>query len=473
MTLVYKSTAGPCTEGQLAASSDDENGDFSTCSESWEEAWSVDNQQKLTQISRNFCRPRSLTIPLVIVISLVRVAFYPPDDSDWHANVSIGGYVSCFIFFSISVELFVFSNRLYNRPYPIAWQFVFGMSVIYLLFLSFIFFQSYSDVKILLKLIDHNLDGSASDGLIIYNDNCSVSWTNVYRRVDIFVPAHFIGWMFKAIVVRHAVVVWSLSIMWEVTELFFAHVLPNFNECWWDILIFDILLSNGLGIYVGMVLCKKLKVRNFYWQSIRDIKGTEGKLKRNIIPFSLQDWSKDWWLDHSSTQMRILAIFVLILLFLITELNGFLLKQIFFIPTDHFLTIGRLFFVFLIAVPAVHQYYLYTTDKTYKRLGTQCWIYVAIIIMELLISIRFGAPILPSPALSAVVAWVVVVALLSFVTVFLITDTQVKRDLFGWFWWLVTTVVPVSTTRKTVEKILTGNKKKGAEKKKTQPSISL
>ena len=43
--------------------------------------------------------------------------------------------------------------------------------------------------------------------------------------------------------------------MWELTEMVFGHLLPNFYECWWDNLVLDVLLCNGLGIFTGMQVC--------------------------------------------------------------------------------------------------------------------------------------------------------------------------------------------------------------------------
>jgi hypothetical protein len=38
-------------------------------------------------------------------------------------------------------------------------------------------------------------------------------------------------------VIRHYGILWSISIMWELTEMIFGHLLPNFYECWWDNMI--------------------------------------------------------------------------------------------------------------------------------------------------------------------------------------------------------------------------------------------
>lgn len=42
-----------------------------------------------------------------------------------------------------------------------------------------------------------------------------------------------------------------LSIFFEFFELTFRHWLPNFNECWWDHVILDLLLCNGIGMLIG------------------------------------------------------------------------------------------------------------------------------------------------------------------------------------------------------------------------------
>lgn len=55
------------------------SGDESTCSESWEEHWSVVNERKVTEITLNFFyMPRTLTLLAFIAVSLVFVAFMRP-----------------------------------------------------------------------------------------------------------------------------------------------------------------------------------------------------------------------------------------------------------------------------------------------------------------------------------------------------------------------------------------------------------
>lgn len=118
--------------------------------------------------------------------------------------------------------------------------------------------------------------------------NCSdINFDRVWSHVDVFAVGHYLGWMFKvnqflmrtialakcyqlqAILIRHMGILWAISIMWEITEIAFAHLLPNFVECWWDALILDVVLCNGFGIWCGLKICKILEMREYKWASIR------------------------------------------------------------------------------------------------------------------------------------------------------------------------------------------------------------
>ncbi len=56
----------------------------------------------------------------------------------------------------------------------------------------------------------------------------------------------------KALILRDYTLLWMLSIGFELMELTFQHMLPNFNECWWDSWILDVAVCNFIGIYTGM-----------------------------------------------------------------------------------------------------------------------------------------------------------------------------------------------------------------------------
>lgn len=185
------------------------------------------------------------------------------------------------------------------------------------------------------------------------NDCWTFTFERIWAHVDVFAYAHFLGWMFKAVLIRHIGILWAISVMWEFTEMAFAHLLPNFVECWWDAFILDVLICNGLGIWCGLRICKMLEMREYKWASIRDISSTTGKIKRAMLQFTPVSWSTVRWLHPESTYMRFISVSQLVIFWQITELNTFFLKHIFEMPPSHPVVAIRLLFIGLIVAPSV------------------------------------------------------------------------------------------------------------------------
>ena len=54
----------------------------------------------------------------------------------------------------------------------------------------------------------------------MYAVNCSqITVAKIWEALDIFAFAHFFGWALKALLIRHAGLLWTSSITWEVTEV--------------------------------------------------------------------------------------------------------------------------------------------------------------------------------------------------------------------------------------------------------------
>ena len=115
---------------------------------------------------------------------------------------------------------------------------------------------------------------------------------------------------------------WTLSISWELTEVQFTHLLPNFKECWWDQWILDVLLCNGGGIWLGMQginLCRKkqnskglvakfLEMRTYRWESILKLDNKSAKMKRALLQFTPSSWKKIDWFAKENPLTRFLAL---------------------------------------------------------------------------------------------------------------------------------------------------------------------
>nr|CAD7430244.1 unnamed protein product [Timema monikensis] len=385
------------------------------------------NERPVDDISLEFFyKPHTITLLAVSIAAVICTAFirfnmifdsFFRDEADVQDNIWAG--MCCVVFFFLIISVLAFPNGPFTRPHPAIWRMVFGMSVLYLMGLLFMLFQSFKTVNSILYWIDPSLKDFNIDMDKEYGVNCSdVSLERIWSHVDVFAAGHFLGWMFKAILVRHFGILWAISVMWEFTEIAFAHLLPNFVECWWDALILDVLICNGLGIWVGLQICKRLEMREYKWVSIKDIHSTSGKLKRAVLQFTPGSWTHVRWLDPTCTYMRFFALCQLVIFWQVSELNTFFLKHIFEMPPSHPIVALRLILIGVIVAPSVRQYYSYTTDTQCKRVGTQCWVYGAIMVTEAILCIKNGKELFERTQAVNIIIWFLLQLMLSIMCVY-------------------------------------------------------
>jgi len=210
--------------------------------------------------------------------------------------------------------------------------------------------------------------------------------------IDEFVPAHFLGWFGKALIYRDFHLSWFMSIWFEVLEKSLKHVIPNFAECWWDHLLLDILICNGLGIYTAHKLLNRFEAQQYNWMGINNlpinkIPTTSGKLKRVLIQFMPVNWIQFKW-DFLSSPRRYVGIIFLVFLSSLVELNCFFLKFVLWHPPPHYIVIGRLVLWWLFSLPASREYYEFVSNMECKKVGTMAWLVFAIVGSETLLWIK-------------------------------------------------------------------------------------
>ncbi|XP_052388756.1 phosphatidylserine synthase 1-like isoform X2 [Carassius gibelio] len=371
------------------------------------------NEQQVEDITIDFFyKPHTITLLTLTVVSIMYFAF-TRDDGDSDNNLRVGLLLVGSFFLVISV--LAFPNGPFTRPHPVIWRMVFGLSVLYFLFLVFLIFLNWDQVKALLYWLDPNLRYATREADVMeYAINCHViTWERIRSHFDIFAFGHFWGWAMKALLIRSYGLCWTISITWELTELFFMHLLPNFAECWWDQVILDILLCNGGGIWLGMTVCRFLEMRTYHWASIKDIHTTTGKLKRAVLQFTPASWTYVRWFDPKSSFQRVAGIYLFMIVWQLTELNTFFLKHIFVFQASHPLSWCRILFIGIITAPTVRQYYAYLTDTQCKRVGTQCWVFGAIAFLEALACIKFGQDLFSKTQVLYVVLWLLCLAFIT------------------------------------------------------------
>ncbi|CAI5455419.1 unnamed protein product [Caenorhabditis angaria] len=377
------------------------------------------NDRVVEDITVDFLyKPHTLTILAILVVFISYKAFTGANVASTDKNVYDGLMGTLALFLVVSA--LAFPNGPFIRPHPVFWRVVFGVSVIYLMILQFTLFQTYQDIKKVLTWLDPA--GLGRETLVEkeYAINCSdVSLERIWSHMDIFAVGHFTGWAMKALLIRHGVLCWYISIAWELTEIVFTQLLPNFAECWWDAIILDVLLCNGLGIFAGLEICKWLSMRQYHWESIKNIKTNRGRFKRVVMQFTPESFSEFDWGQFTGTIKRTMAVYMFVLIWLLTELNTFFMKHVFAVDTKHPVVFWRLILVAVISAPSIRQFYLYATDPLVKRLGMQCWVYLAVCALEAAICVKFGVSMFPSIALTPIFLWIVFLIVGTFFSVWL------------------------------------------------------
>ncbi|GAA0142327.1 hypothetical protein Leryth_024554 [Lithospermum erythrorhizon] len=290
------------------------------------------------------------------------------------------------------------------RPHPAVWRLVHGFAVIYLVALTFLLFQSRDDARQFMKYLHPDLGielperSYGADCRVYVPDHPSSRFKNVYDILfDEFVVAHVLGWWGKAIMIRNQPLLWVLSIGFELMELTFRHMLPNFNECWWDSIILDILICNWFGIWAGMRTVRYFDGKTYEWVGISRQPNIIGKVRRTLGQFTPARWDKDEW-HPLLGPWRFVQVLSLCIVLLIVELNTFFLKFCLWVPPRNPVIIYRLILWWLIAIPTIREYNSYLQDrKPVKKVGAFCWLSLAICIIELLICIKFGHGLYPNP----------------------------------------------------------------------------
>ncbi|OEH78314.1 phosphatidyl serine synthase [Cyclospora cayetanensis] len=259
---------------------------------------------------------------------------HPPSSSHQHTvtlttfcRLSCSGALASLLIFLLFGTLQL-PDGLLVRPSPIIWRFVKSCSIVYLVGIIFLLFQNLADVRAGLHWLD------PSTGIPLeernYAEGCN-SWAAVLDKLDIFVLAHFFGWLVKAMVIRDTWLLWILSVLFEWMEISFRHILPNFWECW----------------------------TAYHWPSmLKSVKCFVG-----IVFFCL-------------------AVTLL-------DLNVFFLKAELYIGNSHWIILARTTLFAFAAAAGTREFYAYLTDSECPRMGLQCWLDLAMLSAEALLAFKY------------------------------------------------------------------------------------
>lgn len=333
---------------------------------------------------------------LQLSICILGFLAFSHDDSTRSTNYKFGIISSICLFLFISAVHLPDSGFL-SRPHPILWRTLQGLAFCYLMFLTFLLFQNLNDGRIIFSWIDEKLNKPLPEKT--YAANCDIFtpfnkrsfFANVQESIfDIYVPAHAIGWWFKMIIVRDVKLCLFLSFLFEFLEISLKYQLPNFEECWWDSLILDVILCNGGGIFLGWATCRSFQMKEYYW-GVGDDSRTKTEKFSGFSRFALQltpyTWSVYKWEMLSSSKDFVMTLWFIIFVNLV-DLSNFYLKFIFWLPSSHPILLGRVLFWAVLAIASTREYFEYVSSGFRIRLGVHCWIAHFLVFVEWMIIVK-------------------------------------------------------------------------------------
>jgi phosphatidylserine synthase 2 len=339
-----------------------------------------------------FYRPHTITLLLSLFAYFLYIALMEESSKNSiDFKTSLLAVAGVFVL----IGSMLFPNGPFIRPHPVVWRIVLAMGVCYLLFLVFLLFQSVEQARLLFKnLFDSSLGIPLPEKN--YCENCSLTWDNIWDKMDMFVLAHAFGWYLKALVLRDYWILWIISVFFEFMEYLLQFHLPNFAECWWDHWVLDVALCNALGIWAGMKTCDYFEMRTYSWQGWHTIPDIKGRVKRTLQQFTPASWTAFHWSSTRSFKSYLVSLFI-ITAFLLGELNCFYLKFLLYIPQDHILNGIRLGLILLIGAAGTREAYEYFSNPSCIKLGATAWTGVAILVTEVIIIIKFSRNIFTTP----------------------------------------------------------------------------
>ncbi|KAJ6585493.1 phosphatidylserine synthase 2 [Mycena capillaripes] len=340
-----------------------------------------------------FYKPITLTAlsALLIVLAYLATSQDVLEEGRDKRRVGIYAAISAFLAFS----MLQFRDGPFIRPHPAFWRMALGVNLLYELALVFLLFQDLPSARRMMVLLDDRLGVPLPEKG--YADDCRLTASTLWNALDVFCVAHTLGWFGKAMILRDYWFCWILSIAFELAEYSLQHQLPNFNECWWDHWILDVLVCNWIGTYLGMKTCQYFEVKPYEWRGLRQTRGLRSKARRVISQFSPHDFTAFKW-GTASSFTHYFSVVLLLAVFLAAELNPFYLKSLLWMEPEHPIVIMRLAFIFLCALPAVRELFQYINDpRRAVRMGQHVWLLLATVVTEDLVIFKWSKGQFPAP----------------------------------------------------------------------------
>ncbi|KAL7719121.1 Phosphatidylserine synthase [Entamoeba marina] len=328
--------------------------------------------------------------------------------------------------------IFFMPEPNFTRPHPMFWKGIQGIGLCYLLLISFLLFQDVDDVRQWLRNVDPSLgvplpEREYAVDCRLYTPELPCKYQN-FKDVllDEFFIFHLLGWWFRTVLCRDWKLAIANSIIFELMELSFQHILPNFRECWWDHIILDLLGANALGIYLGYKTLDFFELKYFNFAGVQPVQKQKGKFVRVLGQFTPKSWTRYHW-GMFTHWKRFIYVWIIIIYFQLLDLNSFFLKSELWLKPTHYFNYIRVFILVFEAALTFRQCYQYIIDKETKDIGSCTWIMGLTLLLESILCFKWGYPEykdIPTPPLVKW-SWIITASVIVIVATIFFTYKEV------------------------------------------------
>lgn len=340
-------------------------------------------------------RTQLLVFMIVLYIVVNYVDLFKDPNSTLISNIRMASFAANLLIIYLGVIFLPEPSK--KRPFGYFWKIVqasaFAYAINVFLWLCF----SKENLQYVLTTVYDGKLGKplgersyAEDCRVLTPENPRSYFFNITSSVDMFVAAHFLGWMFKMWIFRNSTMAWVLSIGFEIMEWTMEVWLPNFKECWWDHFLFDLFGCNLIGMLIGKWTMKKFNMRKLYWFMERTDKWESMNWwQRVVYTFtSRSEYVKEdrWhWLSELWT-FNAVVWFWFMNLYL--DLSYFYNKAMLEIPPPHWLCSVRIWILAFFAILAANDYYDYVVSRQCMSMTLPVFLIHVIMILEGLLFLK-------------------------------------------------------------------------------------
>ena len=135
------------------------------------------------------------------------------------------------------------------------------------------------------------------------------------------------------------------------------------------------------------------------------------EIRETLIDYSSESSDILESFDHMNTYVRVLAFSFFNIIWQITELNTFFQMQIFDVPANHPLVVGRILLIGLIAAPLIPEYLAYIKQKDMTNLSPLVWLFITIALAEAFVNIRYEPYIMAHVQFWYIILWLIILVI--------------------------------------------------------------